>query len=156
MKTSKALGLVPSTLGNTNTIDFIPVDIQANIVIDAMHSSITNGPVNRARAYNLVNHKHVPYTSLLPAIIQGLNSPKPIPLEEWVSELKKHDANSREELEKFPGLKLVEFYEGMIPETGLGSATFACDELKKESKTMANIEPVTGEVMTTWLKQWNF
>lgn len=156
MQTSKALGLVPATLGSGNVVDWIPVDVQASIIVDAIHSAVKNGPTDHARAYNMVNPEHVLYTSLLKAIEQGLGGPKPVSLQDWVDALKKHDATSREELEKFPGLKLVDFYESMIPEEGMFSTPYVHDELKRESKTMANIKPVNDEAMSAWLRQWNF
>lgn len=156
MQTSKALGQVPATLGNGNVVDWIPVDVQASIIVDAIHSTIANGPSNGARAYNMVNPEHVPYPSLLKAIKEGLGEPKPVSLQTWVNELKKHDATSREDLERYPGLKLLSFYEAMIPEDGLMGTPYVHEKLNAASHTMATIAPVTGEAMASWLKQWNY
>lgn len=158
MKTSKSLGMVPATLGNANVVDWIPVDVQAGIIVDAIHSTIAHGPIDGAgsRAYNMVNSEHVPYPSLLKAIRQGLGEAKPVPFKDWLEELKKHDANSREELEKFPGIKLLEFYQAMLAEDGLMSTQYVLDGLREASETMAGIQPVSDEAMASWLKQWGF
>lgn len=158
MQTSKNLGLVPADLGNSNVVDWVPVDTQAGLIVDAIHSAINHGPLGFAQAFNLVNPAQADYADLVPAIQKGLGNddPKPVPFKEWIEELKKHDASSTDELAKFTGLKLLDFYDAMVESQGAVGAKYETETLRRESETMANIRPVSAEDMSSWLKMWDF
>jgi hypothetical protein len=53
-----------------------------------------------------------------------------------------------------PGLKLLEFYQGMC-KAGAG-ARLDTKETMKGSESMKNLKAVDGEWMRLWLRQWAF
>ena len=104
MQTSKALGLIPSYLGAQDLIQLIPADSVSQIIVNLMHGSDTREGLT---TFNLINPKLVKRSDLVLGVKQILGVSKEAKLRNWLVEVKKHDALSRDELKKFSALKLL-------------------------------------------------
>ena len=154
IKTSKSLGILPDAV---NTIDWIPVDSMAQIILDLMHSEYTN---QTSQVFNLSNPRSTEWIWVIPAIIEAWASQgtKIVPFAEWLDALAQKAGNN-EDLEKYPAVKILEFYRGLEQEAKVQSDEKIKYEVKRAigcSTTMAKLAPVDQQAMTTWLRQWCF
>lgn len=104
MRTSKALGLIPSDLGARDIIQWIPADSASQIILELMHGSDTREGL---KTFILINPNLVKWSDLVPGVKKILGVSKEATLQNWFVEVKKHDAMSRDELKKFPALMLL-------------------------------------------------
>lgn len=153
--TSKIMKKLPRTLGNQDRVDWVPMDVAAGAVIDVATTS-TNEPT---QVYHLTNPHTTSWSQLYP-VIQTFykNAGVEIDVVEydaWVDELKRIP-QTKENAERVPGLKLLEFYESMRPETGMGLPALETMRTEGASKTLRDGRAVDEEVMRKWLEQWAF
>ncbi|XPS96951.1 hypothetical protein M3J09_006198 [Ascochyta lentis] len=153
--TSKILGKLPKTLGNMERVDWVPMDVAAGTVID-----IAIAPSHEAaQVYHLANPHTTTWSQLYP-VIQTFYKDAGISIEvveydDWVNELKQFP-QTKENAERVPGLKLLDFYEGLRPATGMGLPTLETKRAEAVSKTLREGKAVDGEIMRKWLEQWAF
>lgn len=154
IKTSKSLGRVPDTIGYFTDVDWIPVDVLSDIVLELVHSDYQN---REEHVFNLVNPKTVDWALLVPTVQNHLGL-QPISFAEWISLLRGCNAHDQAELELKPALKILDWF---IDAEQVGAApellqTFETTNGIALSKTMANTTAVTPDMMQTWLRQWNY
>lgn len=160
---SKYLGKLPSSLGSSDIIDWIPVDILSNIIIDLMQASFAAQTSEEpyAKFHHLANPRRTTWSSLLPTIVEHLRTPESkvqvVPLGQWLMALQDSVATTKpEDVNRNPGLKLIDFYEGMAEGEKDGGVWLETRETEKESETMRSLQGVGPQWMDIWLKQWNF
>ena len=151
---SKYLGMVPESLGAMNTVDWIPIDILSKILVEL--ALLRDSSPTSARVYHTVNPHISTWSSLLPAVQQGLgNSPKIVPFAAWLKALKQ-SSSTTEDLSLNPAIKLLEFFENLQRNEHQSPPTLETAVTVKSSKTLAELGPVRPEWMERWIKQWNF
>ncbi len=115
--------------------------------------------------YNLVNPTPGVWSTLLPTITQyftkttttAQNNPiEPVPFPAWLSALRASAALGTEDVAKNPGIKLLDFYEGMDAGGSDAEAMLETDVTARTSASMRDLTPVGDEWMGIWLKQWGF
>lgn len=152
MKTSKALGLLPDCM---NAIDWIPVDEMAGIIGELLHIEYT---AQRSEIFNLANPHSAEWISLIPPIVAawGIERTKIVSYSRWLDALSAIDANP-ENLEKYPAIKILDFYQGLAREAQVSRHQTIRYEVRRAAKyspLMANMGPVDEKAMATWLMQW--
>ncbi|KAI0436821.1 hypothetical protein F4803DRAFT_566532 [Xylaria telfairii] len=153
---SKYLGMVPASLGRLNTIDWIPVDILGNVIVElALCSSDSSRPETGATVYHTVNPHITNWDELLPSIVRNLGGEKDVevvPLQTWVDALRDSALKTKDATIN-PAAKLVDFYDSLIvcKETWLGT-----DRSRSMSKALPLAGPIRCEWMDNWMKQWAF
>jgi hypothetical protein len=103
----------------------------------------------------LVNPSATSWESLLPSIQERYNV-QPVSMSEWVDELESITNPSPEDVTTKPALKLLDFYRGLVEGEGTLSAPIEVEKTKDASTTMKSMEPISAELMSNWLNQWNF
>ena len=152
---SRHLGVIPDSLGGLETVDWIPIDILANIIAElALQPSTALGP--NGNTYHAVNPSKTTWTALLPHVLAALGpTVHAIPLSDWVKTLRAsaETAISEGDLAINPAIKLMDFYEGLL--SGESSvASLETRETEKASRTLRDLGPVQGEWMAKWIEQW--
>ncbi|KAK4544963.1 hypothetical protein LTR36_003868 [Oleoguttula mirabilis] len=156
--TSKAMGIVPATLGNQEMVDWVPIDLAAKIVLECLQSRIVDsGNGDLLKTAHVVNPRRITWSDLVPVIRDSLQREtgtqiQVVPFERWVAELRDVPA-TREEAERKPGVKLIDFYQGFIGSDG-GLPVLATSETMAMSETMRAMGPIDGKLMQHWLQQW--
>ncbi|KAL8732909.1 MAG: hypothetical protein Q9166_002510 [cf. Caloplaca sp. 2 TL-2023] len=154
---SMHLGMLPERLGKLNAVDWIPIDILADIIMDlALIGSPVKGDAG-VQVYHAVNPSATTWDALLPSV-QSRMHPMPtiVSLGKWVAELRakaRTDLGARD-LQDIPAIKLVESYEGLMDE-GSEMGVLATEKTLRASHTIRDLGPVTGNWMTKWMDQWN-
>ena len=166
---SRRLGLLPSDLAALGTIDWIPVDLTAKILIElAFADSDENGgendeldyPLHTAagmRTFHVVNTKVCHWQDLLPAVRDHLGGAvRVVPFRDWVAALDREACDGADDIN--PGAKLVDFFRGLLRSMDAGREYTRLDTrmTERHTKTLRELGPVTEEWMRIWLKQWDF
>ncbi|KAJ5623691.1 acetyl-CoA synthetase-like protein [Penicillium lividum] len=141
IRSSVFLGLLPSQLGVLGNLGWAPVEDIAGVIWEIATGQDGNG-----------GYFHAFYGSRIERVVS---------LQEWVEALEK-SAIGEVDLEKNPGVKLLDTYRlaslasMKVTDGEAASGGFATERTEKASKTMRRMEPVTGELMKRWCKQWQF
>lgn len=160
-------------------VDWIPVDILANIIVELAGAAEISRPVNGVSeshanlihsieveptstipVYHAVNPEEAEWADLVPAVHRYLGeSVKIVSWGEWVEALSKSQQNaSAANLRQNPGLKLLSFFESLQRDADLGQTlpNLETERSTMKSGTLAGLKPVGEEWMEIWLKQWDF
>jgi hypothetical protein len=134
------------------------MDVAAGTVVDIATAG-ADGEGDRARVFHLANPHTTTWSQLYPVIRdffkdEGVDI-EVVEYDAWVDELKQ-TPQTKENAERVPGLKLLDFYESLRPETGMGLPALETRGAEKASQTLREGRAVDGEVMKKWLGQWGF
>lgn len=169
---SKHIGFLPSDLGALDSLSWIPVDILADVILELAGiiqkpeeiptSKSVNGVKSEykshATVYHATNPHSIRWAELVSTVADALHIPsnKIVPWAEWVSALR--SSAQGDDPEANTGLKLLDYFESLGGvEDGQGvMPTLATELTKRQSETLAALEPVGPEWMKLWLKQWAF
>ncbi|PQE16628.1 NRPS-like enzyme protein [Rutstroemia sp. NJR-2017a BBW] len=155
------LGQVPDSLGSRfDDVDFVPVDLLGDILVDLAMSTTDSGEAQAGAAtvYNLRNPHLVPWRTLLPAIV----AIKPLQVVSpaiWLASLKaSDDTDDGVVVARNPAVKLLDFFAdlwatGVQNERGLVQPMVVGRALST-STAMRNLEPVKVEWMRKWVEEW--
>lgn len=164
---SKHLGLLPASLvgsgGVDDCVDWVPVDALGRIIVELglgflgdeqqrRRTAATPAGPRRAMVYHAVNPKVTRWERLVPVIAQALGGVEVVPLETWVAALRE-SAPRTEDLTVNPAVKILDFYKGLV-----GGRRIHLDTKNtvQHSTTLAELEPVDGDMMKRWMEQWAF
>lgn len=145
---------VPETIAAMNRIDWVPVDILSNIILDlADLSKPSSAPASSIQTpfYHLVNPTSITWSTISPILTAQIGADcKIVSWDEWVALLRK--SAERGEIAQNRGIKLLEFYEAL----GMGAplALMETEKTIQKSETLRNTEPVNGSWMELWMRQW--
>ncbi|KAF2091877.1 acetyl-CoA synthetase-like protein [Saccharata proteae CBS 121410] len=158
VNTSKAMAMLPRNLGNQDLIDWVPMDAAAGTVVDGALYRTKNHAEQRFDVFHVVNPRTNKWEILTPPIRdyfagQGINV-EMVDFSHWLSELKKTPLTP-EEIEKKPGIKIADFYEGLNMEGG-ALPPMATVHTCEASETLRTLGAVDVHLMANWLKQWKF
>lgn len=152
------LGVVPTSLGPfLDSVEFVPVDRGAQILLDLSLSDRISSNDNQAVFFNMVNPHPVSYSSLVPELCNALETaPKLVPLAEWVETLRDSSKGDQVDLQKNPAVKLLGFYEslctGSEAEDAKPRKNFSTERTEEWSTHMRGLEAVKPEWMRAWVK----
>jgi thioester reductase-like protein len=152
---SKARGVVPERLGNQDVVDWVPLDLAAKTVVEVAAARAESS--DKLGVAHLINPRTVSWSELVPAVRESLQKQtqsevKIVPFNTWIEKLKAVPP-TKEEVEKVPGVKLVDFYEGLAQE-GAGLPRLATEKTATMSRTLAGMRAVDREMMDSWMRQW--
>ncbi|KAI1073845.1 hypothetical protein F5B20DRAFT_478457 [Whalleya microplaca] len=153
---SKYLGKLPATLGPSETVDWIPVDMLGKSIVELAMNCSTIRNIG-ATIYHAVNPQRTEWAKLLPTVRRCLDPKKKIetvPLEAWVDALRK-SASKTEDVAQNPAIKLLDFFESMLDKNEEPTLLETKKTLGK-SQTLAKLEPISEKLMENWMKQWAF
>ncbi|RYC62092.1 hypothetical protein CHU98_g4091 [Xylaria longipes] len=161
VESSKYLKMLPSNLGTLDRIEWVPVDLLADIVtelagIGAKKPSLDEDE-DELKVYHAVNPKLGYWQVIAPTILKKMPAgTRSVPWTEWVQALK--DAQRTATAKELPGLKLLDFYEGLIMPEDVKITPFNLETgvSIRKSETLRRLAPVSNDWVELWLKQWKF
>jgi thioester reductase-like protein len=180
---SKYLGMLPDSLGPADHVDWIPVDLAADLIWEMANSVAANDDSNtyssnydnsdsttsptstrrRAKYLHLTNPQTTTWQqSVLPTLQQHFGqSVRTVPLKDWIDTLKastNHCIDSPVDAEKNPAIKLTPTYESFLSEQQAGR-TFphlSTEQSQAASAGMQQLRSVNADWLKIWLEQWAF
>ncbi|KAJ3499442.1 hypothetical protein NLG97_g334 [Lecanicillium saksenae] len=154
---SKLMGVIPETLGSSNDIDWIPIDVLAKSIVEIGDQLGPQGPYE---VYHLVNPAVTNWQQLLPHIIQTLETKdlltkklemRVVSGESWLHELRKAMAKcSGSDDDGNPALALLSFYERMFAVTDKPNCCWAVQHSTAASVSFRN----AGKIKPQWMQRW--
>lgn len=169
LMSSKRMGIMPDDLASMNRIDWIPVDILADILVDIVSGALLNHPENSMvqphkdsssssplTFMHFVNPNTTNWQDLSPSVARLLGSEmKLVSLKEWIETLSRDtefdDSNTKDEL---PAAKLVDFLQGLASGS-VSRAEFAVDEASQASEKLHSLQSVSSKWLEQWWQQWS-
>ncbi|KAK1717672.1 thioester reductase domain-containing protein [Colletotrichum lupini] len=154
---SKYLGALPRDLGAMATVNWTPIEGIANLILE-VSGIAAPVPLERINGYfHGVNPRTVLWETLAEAVREFYGDgviKKLVSFKEWV-ELLENSTATTDDVDKNPGIKLLDFYQGLAMGEGQG-VEFSMERTTKSSKTMKEMQAVTPELMQNWCRQWAF
>jgi hypothetical protein len=154
---SAATGRLPRSLGSLNTLDWIPVDILATVVLELGLNPFNQGPQSTTRFYNILNPAKSSWDSLLPAIqsFESFRDAKVVAWEAWLEAfLIEGQSASCTDHRIISGMKLRRFFENLGEKTH--GITMESLGAQIKSSTLDKM-PSVGEKWTgIWMRQWGY
>lgn len=160
VETSKSLQKIPSTLGGHDAIDWVPVDVAAQSVIELTLSRLEDDLTKNQLfdCFNIVNPHIVQWNDLVHTVSDFYHKQgcamEVVEYNDWLNALKQIDPVS-ENIDKYPGIKLAEFYEDM-GQLENRKVHLATDRSVLKSSSLANLQPLDGQLVERWLERWAF
>ena len=164
------LGIIPGHFGAMETVDWIPVDLLAQSIVevylcnDATVSTLDahdtdSGPSVRTSpgeclVSHMVNPQRTTYSALLPSILEYCPSNiQLVTYTDWVVRLEGSQKDPRN-----PALKLLGLYKAISrrQQAGIDFAQLGTKNTAQQSETLRSMGPVTNQWMSNWMRQWNF
>ncbi|KAH7400247.1 hypothetical protein BKA64DRAFT_723003 [Cadophora sp. MPI-SDFR-AT-0126] len=151
---SAAISKLPSSLGTSDTLDWIPVDILATIILELC---VIVGPRNTQsckKFFNILNPAQGSWANLLPVIqsFEAVSNAKVVSWKDWLETLKLASHLLTEDPVILSGAKSLPFFEGLSKKNS--KMTIANTE--ESSDTLATLRPVSKEWMGIWMRQWGY
>ncbi|KAK5625529.1 hypothetical protein RRF57_001245 [Xylaria bambusicola] len=161
VESSKYLKMLPSNLGTLDRIEWVPVDLLADMVVELAGVGAKKGEFeeddDELKVYHAVNPKLSYWQVISSTIMKKMPAgTRSVPWAEWVQGLR--DAQRTATAKELPGLKLLGFYESLIMPEDVKITPFNLETgiTSRKSQTMRRLSPVTNDWVDLWLKQWNF
>ncbi|CCF43041.1 hypothetical protein CH063_12854 [Colletotrichum higginsianum] len=139
------------------TVNWTPIEGIARLILE-VSGVVQTVPLRDVDGYfHGVNPRTVPWADLAAAVksyygdgvIRDI-----VPFEEWVRRLEA-SAGATDDMDRNPGVKLLDFYQGLAAAAGHG-VEFSMERTVKSSRTMREMQAVTPELMQNWCRQWAF
>ncbi|KAI0429011.1 L-aminoadipate-semialdehyde dehydrogenase [Xylaria sp. FL1042] len=156
---SKYLGVLPSSLGPMSRVDWIPVDLLSEILVQlAVRDNQEGGAM---QVYHAVNPKAIDWGVLAPSVARRLGgSIKIVSWAEWVESLRNsaRGGMTTASLKQNPALKLLDYFESVTRTAAKGESwpVLETEETAKKSRVLAELLPVSEQWLDLWLQQWRF
>lgn len=161
---SAFLGKLPTDLGTMDRVDWIPVDLLAQIIVDLSLGSVSDhdgAAGGSARIHHLVNPRATTWNELMPTVLKHLrlrSHPEPVPFSEWVVSLKKSAENGFKHVDRNPAIKLLDFFTLLEKKVGNDRSGVVLDtqNTAQKSAQLRALPKVSCEWMELWMRQWGF
>lgn len=153
--TCKHLGKIPVDLGALDCMDWIPVDILADAITEALLPSPSPKKTSKTRYMHFVNPMKAYWSDMAHEISSKLDSSRNLEVvtfTDWLDSL----AQASETLtiiDDIPAVKLLDFLREMAHHS-VERASFETKDTTCFSPTLNRMPPVSIEWMDRWLNQW--
>ncbi|XPS74039.1 hypothetical protein M3J07_006154 [Ascochyta lentis] len=170
--TSAFMGVLPAELGNgADKVDWIPIDHLAEVLVElALAPKHAGVEACGAAVGHVVHPRPVTWAAILPVVKRTIDDSgleghhiRIVPYGEWLATLraKADGAEMDPEVDyaavvgKLPGLKLIDFYEGLQIGNARGPHfTLSVEKTSEISSVLAGLEPIQSEWVAGWVKEW--
>jgi thioester reductase-like protein len=152
------LGVLPDHLGSQQEIAWTPIEDVSGLILDVAGITAPK-PVSEISGYfHGVNPSTADWSDLAPAVknLYG-DEMKITSLDEWVERLEASAKDNDLDLDKNPGVKLLDTYYGLLEGKNQGQfLRFSMERTKKHSPTIREAGPITPDLMINWCRQWKY
>lgn len=173
IRSSIALGVLPTTLGPTEVLDWVPVDVAARIVVETVtpfaehklpesRKGLRQNKKAEAQFFHIVNPRTSQWADLLPTMLERMKGVETVTFVEWVDALKAsvEESGGYERVNEGsnPAGKLIDFFDNLqdravrFPHARV--AQLETIQSAKVSETLRQLSAVTVDWMDLWLRQW--
>lgn len=175
---SVKIGAFPESLGPTfDRVDWVPIDLLADILVELAlkrgqsAARCTATDTQHADVFHPLNSHTTTWTALRAIVLDEVTSKtkrpmEVVPLRAWIAKVRKEAESAFENgenadnvtleaaLRSNPAAKLVDFYEDLIASEKVSANQLEFSETLKLSKAMRELEPIKGEWVRKWIREW--
>ena len=149
---------LPSSLGSMDRVDWTPVERIANLVLEVGGITHQVDPKSISGYYHGTNPSTTTWPELSRALLEFYGPerlPEMVSFSEWVDRLEKTQGEGTANLDRNPGVKLLDTYRGMT-QAQLAPGVMDMTRTVTQSPTMRVSKAITPELLKQWCKHWNF
>ncbi|KAJ3578218.1 hypothetical protein NPX13_g2342 [Xylaria arbuscula] len=150
---SKYMSKLPSYLGRAERVDWVPVDILAQIIVELALASHDKQQADAA-VFHIVNPRETNWGKLATSVQKHLSVESEIelvPLEEWIQGLEAF-ASSGKDPKLNPAVKIIDYFRSLHKQDPIILDTTNAVNM---SPSLTNMEAVHDEWMKNWMRQWS-
>lgn len=153
---SHFLGRLPSGLSGLDRVDWIPVDLLAQVVCQLTFDAdmLDAATADRTVFLHAVNPAKSTWKDTLTTIQKRFPGIAIVEYSDWLGALKESARNATVDLEKNPAVKLLDFFcslEGSLPMPEFDTSVSA-----KNSSVLKEMKPVDEAWINKWMDQWDY
>ncbi|EON98455.1 putative l-aminoadipate-semialdehyde dehydrogenase protein [Phaeoacremonium minimum UCRPA7] len=147
------LGAIPTDLGRLSTVDWVPIEDVAQMVVEV--SQQRNEDISGY--FHCVNPAMTTWEELVPAVksFYGSRITQLVTFKEWVELLKK-SAGVTKDIQRNPGIKLLDSYEAQANAAGIKQVLLDMERTKRHVTGARELDAITPELVQNWCRQWDF
>lgn len=153
---SKYLRKLPGSLGKLERVDWIPVDLLGNTIVElalASHNAVEAMQPAGAVVYHTVNPRATAWAEQVPVVLAalgGTSNVEVVSLEAWLEALRDSESKTAD-IAVNPALKLMDFFQDLSN----GSApNLDTKRTTRSSPSLAGLSSVQPAWMENWTRQW--
>ncbi|KAL7953326.1 hypothetical protein V8C34DRAFT_321272 [Trichoderma compactum] len=155
------MGMLPASVGPQDVVDWTPVEDIAGLVLDVAGINQKIPLSNISGYFHGVNPSASSWAEIATILkaYYGERIKALVPFDEWIHALEASaiDATA-EDVEKNPGIKLIDTYKGMEEQgrAGPGHIYFDVTRTVAHSQTMRKLGPIDEALIKNWCDQWDY
>ncbi|KAH7062198.1 hypothetical protein B0J12DRAFT_229495 [Macrophomina phaseolina] len=167
VQTSVRMGAIPAHLGSQDGVDWVPLDRAGRTVVELALAGLraesaseqAEGGAARLEVWHVQNPRTVAWGELVPVVqryyAERGRAVRAVEFDEWLAMLRRVPLTDAEEVAAKPGVKLVDFYEGLKVEGG-ALPPMETVRTQQRSPCLRELKAVDGPLFENWLNQWAF
>lgn len=167
--TSAFLGVLPDSLAaGGDNIKWVPIDHLAKVLVElALIPRGSDLDAGGADVHHIVHPHPITWSSILPVVMASIDRSRiakqpmqVVSYREWLSMLRAKSVEAEQDasmdyatlVRKIPGLKLIEFYQGL--QDGGSNMTLSMHKTSALSPSLAKLEPLKTSWIAGWVEEW--
>ncbi|RAL16033.1 acetyl-CoA synthetase-like protein [Aspergillus homomorphus CBS 101889] len=171
VRSARHLHALPDTLGDTlDRIDWVPVDLLADILIDLALRGAENNQNAGVQVFHPVNLHAQPWNAIRPVVAKALATDKEsietVPLRKWVQLVRQDmetatnrgqgvgEEDMQVRLERNPAARLLGFFEGLLATTSEDTTILETERTAEVSEKLRAVDGVKAEWLEKWMAEW--
>jgi thioester reductase-like protein len=163
MLSTKALGKLPDTLGAMDRIDWLPVDLLGDMLVETVTRKQRNaGATDHSFAsppstefLHFVNPQHIRWSDIVSKLASHTApTPRIVPYKDWLQALTSASEQRTDEVSTLPAMKLLDFFQD-IGRSEAKRPIFSTTITEKVCSSLKACGPISATRMLLWMKQWS-
>ncbi|GAB7324293.1 hypothetical protein MBLNU13_g08261t1 [Cladosporium sp. NU13] len=165
MLSAKAVGMLPETLGAMDRIDWLPVDLLGDMLVEtvsrkpaiASTTDCSSGGAIHVPAeefLHFVNPRHVKWSDIVSKLAAHMVSqPRVVSYDTWLQAVMVAAGRDTAKFADVPAIKLLDFFQD-IGRTDAKRPIFSTSLTEQACPSLRTCGPVSVAWMKQWMKQW--
>ncbi|KAG8676487.1 hypothetical protein FPOAC2_02582 [Fusarium poae] len=157
LQASKDLGALPEELGDNNVVDWIPIDVLADSIVDISITPRRNSVwPPEVEVIHAVNPNTVSWSNLRETVLSSIDAiVEHVPYNTWIKQLKvlHQRAEKEQDNKEYPWISLLEWFQEFGKQR---YPVMSVEQSIQLNNVLRRMEPITGVAMQKWIKEWGF
>ncbi|KAF2104323.1 acetyl-CoA synthetase-like protein [Rhizodiscina lignyota] len=152
---SSFLGKLPTSIHGMDRIDWVPVDILGQVLVELVLSPAKRSETafkGHVEVLHAVNPTPATWSEILPEVSRLFPHAQVVEYEEWLAALE-NSAKETTDTRANPAVKLLDFFRSIRDSPSL---EFETSQACNRSRMLSDMPKVNQEWMAMWMKQWGY
>ncbi|XEU99844.1 hypothetical protein FSHL1_005131 [Fusarium sambucinum] len=157
LQASKDLSTLPEELGDRNVVDWIPIDILADAIVETSVTSRHNFAwPSEVEVIHAVNPNAASWSDLREVVLSNIDAiVEHVPYNTWIAKLTElhQRAGNEQDNKDYPWISLLAWFQEFGKQR---YPVMSVDQSIQLNNVLRRMEPITGVAMQKWIKEWGF